>query len=156
REIYIVTDAELKTRTYSNRFAAHILRQHQFKALCNQRGWKYEFIGRWDSGGNAPGATLDLPQWKLQAQVWIDDAGDAFADSGVALNVATDQVRFCAEDGEPVRLTDVPALAFSEVMRDVDLFVGVCSIASDPAWADQGAEGERDYWRAWSFGELTT
>ena len=40
REVYILTDAERRTRTYSNRFAAHILRQHQFHALCAARGWK--------------------------------------------------------------------------------------------------------------------
>ncbi len=40
REVYLLTDAERNTRTYSNRFAAHIIRQHQFNALCAARGWK--------------------------------------------------------------------------------------------------------------------
>lgn len=40
REIYVLTDAERTTRVYSNRFAAHIVRQHQFNALCAARGWK--------------------------------------------------------------------------------------------------------------------
>jgi hypothetical protein len=35
REVYVVTDAERQTEIYSNRFAAHVLRQHQFKALCD-------------------------------------------------------------------------------------------------------------------------
>ena len=34
REVYLLTEAERRTATYSNRFAAHILRQHQFNALC--------------------------------------------------------------------------------------------------------------------------
>ncbi len=34
REIYLLTDAERETATYSNRFAAHIIRQHAFAALC--------------------------------------------------------------------------------------------------------------------------
>jgi hypothetical protein len=38
REVYVLTDAERATRTYSNRFAAHVLRQHQFNALCGARG----------------------------------------------------------------------------------------------------------------------
>ena len=58
REVYLVTDAERQTRTYSNRFAAHILRQHQFAALCEQRGWEYRLMGQWDSH-NTP--TLELP-----------------------------------------------------------------------------------------------
>lgn len=38
REVYLLTDAERRTNTYSNRFAAHVLRQHQFNALCAARG----------------------------------------------------------------------------------------------------------------------
>jgi hypothetical protein len=45
REIYVLTDAELQTATYSNRFAGHVLRQHQFAALCRQRGWRYTLQG---------------------------------------------------------------------------------------------------------------
>src|SRR5262249_29418400 len=30
REVYLLTDAERQTATFSNRFAAHILKQHQF------------------------------------------------------------------------------------------------------------------------------
>lgn len=36
----LLTDAERRTGTYSNRFAAHVLRQHQFSNLCAARGWK--------------------------------------------------------------------------------------------------------------------
>jgi hypothetical protein len=56
REIYLLTDAERDTVTYSNRFAAHILKQHQFAALCQQRGWRYTLQGAWDSGGGPPAA----------------------------------------------------------------------------------------------------
>jgi hypothetical protein len=51
-------------------------------------------------------------------------------------------------------LPDVPAIAFSEGMRDVDLFVGVCSVGNDPNWADRGVEPYGDYWRRYAFGEL--
>ena len=41
-------------------------------------------------------------------------------------------------------------------MRDVDLFVGVASVGNDPTWSDGGPEGRfHDYWRAYSFGELS-
>ena len=68
--------------------------------------------------------------------------------------ICTDQVGFC-RDGTPVRLQGVPAIAFSEGMRDVDLFVGVCSVGNDPNWAGRGLEPYGDYWRDYSFGELT-
>jgi hypothetical protein len=46
-------------------------------------------------------------------------------------------------------------VVFSEVMRDVDLFTGVCSLGSDPAWGTQPQVPFRDYWEKSSFGELT-
>jgi len=39
-------------------------------------------------------------------------------------------------------------------MRDVDLFVGVASVAGDPEWLDRGHERYHAYWRETSFGEL--
>jgi hypothetical protein len=49
----------------------------------------------------------------------------------------------------------VPAIVFSEAMRDVDLLVGVTSIAADPEWIDRGPDRLRDYWRDTTFGDLT-
>jgi hypothetical protein len=152
REIYVLTGAELATRNYSNRFAAHILRQHQFKALCDQRGWRYEFLGSWDQPNMV--ATRDLTGWDLRAEFWIEHAATEYAPSGVALHVATDQVRFVRSDQSVRDLVDVPALVFSEVMRELDLFVSVCSAGNDPTWADGGDDRARNYWREWSFGEL--
>ena len=50
REIYLLTDAEVNTRNYSNRMAAHILKQHQFNSLAKIRGWKYSLLGAYDKG----------------------------------------------------------------------------------------------------------
>ncbi len=63
REVYLLTDAERETQVYSNRFAAHIIRQHQFAALCQQRGWRFDLQGDWDSY-NAP--YLEFPQYDLR------------------------------------------------------------------------------------------
>ncbi len=50
----------------------------------------------------------------------------------------------------------MPPLVFSEIMRDVDMFVGVASVGNDPNWADGGPEGRyRDYWTSYSFGDLS-
>ncbi|HEV8190290.1 MAG TPA: hypothetical protein VGP82_02235, partial [Ktedonobacterales bacterium] len=57
----------------------------------------------------------------------------------------------------PLPLDAIPSLVFSEVMRDVDLFVGVASVGNDPTWQDGGPQGRyRDYWQSYSFGELST
>jgi hypothetical protein len=64
-------------------------------------------------------------------------------------------VRFARlEDRAPLPLTDVPALVLSEVMRDVDLFVGVASVGNDPTWRDSGPTRHRTYWEQYSFGDL--
>jgi hypothetical protein len=56
---------------------------------------------------------------------------------------------------EPLPLDEIPALVLSEILRDVDLFVGVASVGNDPTWQDGGPGGRyRDYWTRYSFGEL--
>src|SRR5688572_29561793 len=50
-------------------------------------------------------------------------------------------------------LERVPPHVFTELMRDVDLFVGVCSVGNDPTWRDRG-EQFGQYWQNDTFGEL--
>lgn len=182
REIYLLTDAERTTNVYSNRFAAHIIRQHQFNALCGVRGWKNKLRMMVDA--EYPPAEKHLPEWGLRAEYWIEGIGENYGtdsnEAGAFLRLATDQVRFYrtgaarnesqagegryvagrreelgAED-RPIPLEEIPPLVFSEVMRDVDLFVGVCSVANDPTWQDGGVVPEyRTYWENYSFGELS-
>jgi hypothetical protein len=161
REIYLLTDAERTTGIYSNRFAAHLIKQHQFAMLCHQRGWRYTLQGDWDSA-NTP--TIALPQWELRAEFWVEaiaeggsplERGDT-TQRGVYLYLSTDQVRFYRTGhAAPIALADVPPLALSEVMRDVDLFVGVASVGNDPTWRDSGLFGRyRESWDRFAFGEL--
>jgi hypothetical protein len=57
---------------------------------------------------------------------------------------------------EPLPLEEIPLLVFSEIMRDVDMFVGVASVGNDPTWMDGGGGARyQDYWHSYSFGELT-
>jgi Domain of unknown function (DUF4132) len=152
REVYLLTDAERVTNNYSNRFAAHIIRQHQFASLCRQRGWNSSLIGGFDSDCTP---TCDLPQWDLQVEFWVDVATQDLSDSYIYLYLSTDQVRFCDRTSRvPRNLDTIPALVFSEVMRTVDLFVGVCSVGNDPNWMDGGNANLNDYWQDYSFGEL--
>jgi hypothetical protein len=80
--------------------------------------------------------------------------------SGTFLRITTDQVRFyrgTAASADPLPLAEIPPLVLSEVLRDVDLFVGVASVGNDPAWQDGGPDGRfRDYWTDYGFGELGT
>lgn len=177
REIYLLTDAEVSTGVYSNRFAAHVLRQHQCHALCQQRGWKSML--RIAADTEVYPAHKLLTAYGLRAEFWAESVGDEYGvdtlESGAFIHIATDQVRFYPiEEGmnsqhawgggaygigtapEPLRIERVPPLAFSEVMRDVDLFVGVASVGNNPQWQDGGPEGRfLEAWQSYSFGELS-
>ncbi len=158
REVYILTDAEVNTRTYSNRMAAHLLKQHQFSALANLRGWKYSLLGAYDDGRDCEIAILPLKRYGLTAEYWINElyAEGEYSDSGILNYVSTDQVKFLNENQRTIDLVEVPKIVFSEVMRDVDLFVGVASVGNDPNWNDNsGLPQYRDYWQSYSFGDLT-
>jgi hypothetical protein len=165
------------------RFAGHVLRQHQFHSLAAIRGWRNKL--RMMADATFPPATRELPQWGLRAEFWIKGYGDdAYTDimaSGSYLRLGTDQVRFYPADApqnvahdisshgidyymlvgrgqepvQPVPLTEIPALVLSEVLRDVDLFVGVASIGNDPTWEDGGPNGRFGrYWTSHGFSEL--
>lgn len=180
REIYLLTDAERNTGTYSNRYAAHIIRQHQFHALCGVRNWKNKLRLMVDA--EYPPASRPLPAWGLRAEFWIEGAGhepdEDANEAGAYHRLSTDQVRFYEADaatasahaggggygaawgrgeiGAGLSLETIPPVVFSEIMRDVDLFVGVCSVGNNPEWADGGPRGTfRTYWWDYSFGDLT-
>ncbi|MCB0734612.1 MAG: DUF4132 domain-containing protein [Flavobacteriales bacterium] len=159
REVYILTDAEIKTKTYSNRMAAHILKQHQFNSLAKIRGWSYSLLGAYDHGMDKVYAELELPEYGLRAEYWINElySDQDMNDTGIWNYIATDQVRFVKlENNDVMDLVDVPEIVLSEVLRDVDLFVGVASIGNDPMWVDSGTNpGYNDYWQSYSFGNLT-
>ena len=163
REVYLLTDAERQTETFSNRFAAHIVRQHQFSALCRERGWQFNLMGEWDSH-NTP--YLELPQYTLRAEFDVD-----FSEHGetsghmVYQTISTDRVQFFPIEPKPrrfeltrrmpLRLADIPAVVFSEVMRDVDLLVGVTSIGADPTWGLDRIDPHAEYWNRFADAELS-
>ena len=161
REVYLVTPAEEATAGYSNRFAAHILRLQQARSLMAARGWSADHLGHWDGGFNGE-AVREIPGpgpddgWRATFSYQLVDE----APGGHTVSLcATDRVRFEQRTGAhgdwlPREPAQVPALMFSEAMRDVDLFVGVASIAADPLWYDGGDERHRDYWHGAAFGEL--
>ncbi|WP_375423341.1 DUF4132 domain-containing protein [uncultured Friedmanniella sp.] len=154
REIYLLTPAEEQTRTYSNRFSAHILRYRQAAALMRAREWRAPGLGDWDMGDEGE-AVRSFGSVRACYFMSVVDRGSYEAEY-----CCTDQVRFEAldPDGEyaTVPLADVDVLIFSEAMRDVDLFVGVASIGADPQWLDHQGPRHHDYWQDFSFGALST
>ncbi|WP_329332652.1 DUF4132 domain-containing protein [Streptomyces sp. NBC_00663] len=151
REIYRLTPAEEETRLHSNRFAAHLVHYRRMRGLFRARGWTSRLLGPWDGGdGDEATRTLVAGGWRARfSHAFVDWADD----DPVA---STDRVRFDRRvDGRwrEAPLAEVPSLVFSEAMRDVDLFVGVTSIAADPDWTEQGPA--RAYWERAGFADLT-
>jgi hypothetical protein len=181
RETYRLTAAEQRTGRYSNRFAAHILRQHQFHALASQRGWRNQL--RLFVDDEYPPAIRDLPEWGLRAEFWIEGLGQDYpadlTETGAFLHVTTDQMRFYpagspgnlahasrgdgytrqgdyAQDQGPIPLAEIPPLVLSEIWRDADLFVNITSLSNDPAWQDGGSDDRyREYCHSCALGELS-
>lgn len=156
REIYLLTDAEIKTKTYSNRFAAHFLKQHQFSSLARLRGWEYQLLGNYDDGRYNEIAKKKINNLNITAEFWVNEINESedFNDAGIWLYVSTAQVRFCSGNTK-LELKKIPKIVFSEIMRDVDLFVGVASIGNDPIWQNRAENNYNEYWQSYSFGDLT-
>lgn len=149
REFYQLTDKERQTRMYSNRFAGVLMRQHQFSSLCRARGWSYRLMGAGFDGFNVP--TKTLPSWDMDVSFHVDLPSDndpellesglgEQSQAGINLFLSSDQVRFYRERKE-IPLEEVPAIVYSEVMRDIDLFTSVSGVGRDKSWSDQGDRG---------------
>jgi hypothetical protein len=149
REFYQITEDERQTKMYSNRFAGMVMRQHQFSSLCRDRRWNYRLMGAGFDGFNVP--TKVLPTWNMHVEFYVDLPSDRKpsllesalgeqSQSGINLFLGSDQVRFYRGRRE-IALDEVPAIVYSEVMRDIDLFTSVSAVGPDESWFDQGDQG---------------
>jgi uncharacterized protein DUF4132 len=149
REFYQVADNDRQTKMYSNRFAGIVMRQHQFSSLCRARGWSYRLMGSGFDGFNVPAKLI--PSWNMHAEFYVDlpsDRDPSLLDSGLGeqsgsginLFLTSDQVRFY-RDRKEIAVDEVPAIVYSEVMRDIDLFTSVSAVGQDESWSDQGERG---------------
>ena len=153
REIYVLTDAERETGNYSNRFAAHFLRQHTLAGVAKSRGWKCPIYGAID--------TESMPEFHLPAGPdrveYYVEAVDEGPDEPDYLSefVTTDRVVFRDRRRGPIDLEAVGPRIFSEMMRDVDLFVSIASVGIDPEWSDRDRFPRiGDYWDDFARGDL--
>ena len=157
RETYVPTPAELELKTYSTRFAAHIVPHRQMYALLKQRGWTGFGGFGYDGAGEG---YRDFRRHGLRAEMVRDQPDD-----GARGLVTLDRVSFSGPPGKAPRLTsmpewkagkaleahhrrreltrrptvplaDVDPIVFSETMRDIDLVVSVGSYGTDRFWQD--------------------
>jgi hypothetical protein len=142
REVYRPQDPKANV---DRRFDGHIVRQHPFLNLCQQRGWQYTIQGYWDSA-NLP--SKQLPRWDITVSLEVEPL-DHKRDDYIFNYLITGGVQFTTA------LDKVPPIVFSEVMRDVDLFVGVATVANDPEWDAAGIkQAWSQYWHEAAWGSL--
>ena len=159
REVYALTPDEEAMGSHTNRFAAHILLYSQARALMLARRWGTNFLGPFD-GGDVGIAKRDFPSHGLRAEFRHDAIWPVEPARSEVTHCTTGQVRFIrTRDGEPVPLRDLPAIVFSEALRDVDLFVSVSSVGADRNWQDRGRAGGAPggfdaYWSLYSDAPL--
>src|SRR5690606_26091125 len=141
REVYALTGEESRAKTRSSRFAGHILRQSQFRALCRERRWAYDLRGAWDPSDD-PRRAVPHHDLAIRLEIDIDEDETGGPDAlGVYTHVLTGQITFRNGKGRLMNLADVPPMVFSELLRDVDLFVSVASVANDPGLTNGGPDG---------------
>jgi hypothetical protein len=147
RETYVVTPAERETRTYSNRFAAHVVNHRRVYALLKVRGWSGMYMlgeheepahkdypnqmvcALFDHSGEMDIGNVDGSDWFVLDRVWF-----------VRLSRHGRQLR----GGQTLPLWDVHPVVFSEAMRDVDLLVATAGMGTDPNWEDWETRRTRD------------
>lgn len=164
REVYPLTPAEEASGGYSNRFAAHVLRFGQVRSLMAARGWSASHLGFWD-GGDEGEAIRVMPaagpvEWRARFDYQLVEESRHTV-YGTGELCSSNRVRFerrplrgGGRGWTPVAPAQVPPLVLSEALRDVDLFVGVASIAADEQWRD-AAEGRlAGRWHEAAFGPL--
>ncbi|HEY8149993.1 MAG TPA: DUF4132 domain-containing protein [Vicinamibacteria bacterium] len=134
RELYVLTPAERETRTWTGRFAGHVLDSRIATRLLQARGWQ---IGGGDSA--RPFRRFRGPS--LTAWFAFPDAGHFLGETPA---ITSDRIVFRRNDafaaGGEIPLAEVPPIVFSEAMRDADLVVSIAGGVETRPWSDESCE----------------
>jgi hypothetical protein len=149
RELYVLTPAERETRTFSNRFAGHVVEPRRAARLLGGRGWRLDADGEFSIPEKA------FPSVGLRACFDFADIGHFFSEtdhitSDAVYFMPPDRPRHWAGRGKDPRvpLENVPPKIFSEVMRDADLVVSVAQLGETGTLSGEAFERRGDIVRA--------
>ncbi|MGZ4123436.1 MAG: DUF5724 domain-containing protein, partial [Tumebacillaceae bacterium] len=122
RELYRPTADELAARNVSQRYAGHQIQTNKTVALLRGRGWTVSYeegLQRVYHAENVIGHMYALADWFSPSEVEAP---------------TIEEVHFTnRKTGELLPFDQIPAVIFSEVMRDVDLVVSVAHVGGvDP------------------------
>lgn len=122
REYYPITEDEKQEQFVSRRYAGHQVQPKKTAALLKSRGWTVDY----QEG-------LQKVCYKENLIVRLYAMADWFSPAYIEAPTL-EVIRFYDRNtGEPVELSKVPPIVFSEVMRDIDLVVSVAHVGGvDP------------------------
>lgn len=122
RELYRPNADELEARTLSRRYDGHQIQPKKAAALLKSRGWTV---------GYNEGFQKVYYKENVIAQIYA--MADWFSPADVEAPTLEGIEFLDRKTGKAVPFTDVPGVIFSEIMRDVDLVVGVAHVGGvDP------------------------
>lgn len=125
RECYVVTPAELAAVNESSRFAGRRVRTKVLGATLTGRGWRVE-------GSEGSCAANKRVAENLVGTLELPDVYHFLTEEETTV---LDAINF-RQGGIKIPLAEVPALAFSEFMRDLDLVITVGAADSEEASAE--------------------
>ncbi|MDR0704993.1 MAG: DUF4132 domain-containing protein [Planctomycetaceae bacterium] len=122
RELYLPNADEKKVKTYSNRYAGHQVQPSKTVALLKSRNWTID-----------PDLGFQKVFYKLDVMVQFYCYADWFTPSDIE-PPTIEKIEFVDRRTlELIPITKIPAVVFSEVMRDLDLVVSVAHVGGvDP------------------------
>lgn len=127
REIYVAIRTERESDA-STRFSEYTLKQAQFSRLCKDRGWRFaQHLVYCDSDSPYLTPTLEIETSKIRVefQVEPDCESEKMESVGFWTYLISGDIVFKNFEGAVLKIENVPPIIFSEVMRDIDLFVSV-------------------------------
>lgn len=114
RELYVITETEKTESKFSRRYEGHQVQPRKTAALLGSRGWVLH---------PEEGAVKTFHNEKITARLSFMEG--VFTPADVE-DLTIETVHFTKPaDWQPLKLTDIHPIIFSEVMRDVDLVVSV-------------------------------
>lgn len=121
REFYVIAPAEITSSPESHRFVGHLLATGPLGGLMKTRGWN-------TAGFDYPQPRKFFNALGLIARFDVNDCGHYLTETAT---VTSGVVYFENRTGQRLSLETIPETIFSEVMRDVDLFVSVAQTTGD-------------------------
>ncbi|MFB6457150.1 DUF4132 domain-containing protein [Chitinophaga sp. Hz27] len=144
REVYRPNENNDKI---ADHFEGHVVKQKQYNALCKMRGWSCGDFSHEDS-------TIKLPAYNLGAYFQIADQWrDEYSSSGGYLQVTG--MAYFKNKRKDLKISEVPAVAFSEVMRDLDMIVSVSTIGNEYTPVNEVIDKARTYYETYTKRSLS-